>query len=435
MMPATAPQHSIESLRRSVESLTVELLTVYEELDLLYSLGAQFGRLADEDQIVAVTLKEAMEILSADCGWTILWDGEKPRVPEGCCIQIDRGTVEQINRAVFEPLHFQSKGQVLMHSLRRDCQLAQADVPSPFLASSLSVGDISLGYLCLGRREGNRSFTSADQKLITAVALLTAVELENARLQRSELEKQRMVNELELARRIQQSLLPSDFSCSDFLDATGVSEPCQEIGGDFFDLIAINTDLCMLIIADVAGKGPPAALQAAMVQGIVHAVSRSSPELSSLMGTLNECILARSGEGRFVTAFAATLDAAGRLRYTNAGHTRPVWIQANGQVTELTEGGPPLGTFKNPGYEQGSVQLRPGDLLLLYTDGVTEAEDRTGSPFGTPCLLGWARGQAGHLPAEVKQSLIGAVSHFCGGVRQVDDLTVLVVQYTGPRNR
>jgi serine phosphatase RsbU (regulator of sigma subunit) len=433
MIPAPAPQHDIESLRRSVESLTVELLTVYEELDLLYSLGGQIGRLADGDQIAAATLKQAMEILSADCGWTILWEGEKPRVPEGCCIQIDRATVEQINGAVLEPLHFQSKGQVLMNSLRRDGQFAQADVPSPFLASSLSAGEISLGYLCLGRREENRPFTSAEQKLITAIALRTAVELENVRLQRSELEKQRLVNELELARKIQQSLLPSDFSCCDFLNATGVSDPCQEIGGDFFDLMAINADLSLLIIADVAGKGPPAALQAAMVQGIVHAVSRSSSELSSLMGTLNECILARSVEGRFVTAFAATLDATGRLRYTNAGHTRPLWIQANGQVTELTEGGPPLGTFKNPGYEQASVQLRPGDLLLLYTDGVTEAEDRTGNPFGTASLLGWARTQVGQLPTEVKESLINTVSRFCGGVRQADDLTVLVVQYTAPR--
>jgi serine phosphatase RsbU (regulator of sigma subunit) len=429
--PAPTPQHNVESLRRSVQSLTVELLTVYEELELLYSLGAQIGRLADGDQIAAVTLKEAMEILSADCGWAILWEGETPRVPEGCCIQIERETVEQINRVMLEPLHFQSKSQVLMHSLKEDCELAQADLPDHFLASSLSVGEISLGYLCLGRRGESRSFTSVDQKLITAVALRMAVELENVRLQRSELEKQRLVDELELAREIQQSLLPRDFSRIGFLDATGFSEPCHEIGGDFFDLIPINTDLCMLVIADVSGKGPPAALQAAMVQGMVHAVARTSPQVSLLMGTLNECILARSMEGHFVTAFAATLESTGRLQYTNGGHTRALWIQTNGQVTELTEGGPVLGIVENPGYAQGSAQLRPGDLLFLYTDGVTEAEDPRGDPFGTARLLGWARGQAGQLPTEVKESLISTVSHFCAGSRRADDLTVLVVRYTG----
>ena len=431
MTSAPAPQHNLESLRRSVQSLTVELLAVYEELDLLYSLGAQIGRLADEDQIATVTLKKAMEILSADCGWVTLWAGETPRIPEGCCIQIETQTVKQINCEILEPLHSEGKSQVLANSLNQDCRFAKTDVPARFMASSLSVGELSLGYLCLGRREEGRSFTSADQKLINAVALLMAVELDNVRLQRSELEKQRLVSELDLARRIQQSLLPRDFSCTDFLHATGISEPCDEIGGDFFDLIPIDTDLCMLVIADVSGKGPPAALQAAMVQGIVHAVSRNSPELSSLMETMNECLLARSVEGHFVTAFAATLDGTGHLRYTNAGHTRPLWIQTNGQVTELAEGGPLLGVFKNPSYPQGSIQLTPGDLLLLYTDGVTEAENPLGNPFGTDCLLAWARSQAGQLPAGVKESLISTVSRFCDGSRQADDLTILVVQYRG----
>jgi serine phosphatase RsbU (regulator of sigma subunit) len=427
------PQPNVESLRRSVQSLTVELLAVYEELELLYSLGAQIGRLTNEDQIAAVTLRKAMEILAADCGWVIRWEHATSRIPEGCCIQIEKQTAEQINREVLEPLNFQRKSQTLMHSLKADCQFAQSDVPGPFLAAPLSVAGNSLGYLCLGRRDEVHSFTSVDQKLINAVALLMAVELENVRLQRSELEKQRLVNELELARSIQQSLLPRDFFCTDYLDAVGVSEPCFEIGGDFFDLIPLATDLCMLVIADVSGKGPSAALQAAMVQGIVHAASRSSPELPFLMSTLNECILTRSVEGHFVTVFAATLDSNGRLRYTNGGHTRPLWIQTNGQVIELAEGGPPLGIFENAVCPQGSVQLRPGDLLLLYTDGVTEAEDPGGNPFGIACLLEWARDQVGRLPAEVKDSLITAVSQFCGGNRQADDLTVLVAQYTGPR--
>ena len=331
-----------------------------------------------------------------------------------------------------EPLRFRGTNQALLRSLKEYCPFVQADVPAPFLAASLSVGESSLGYLCLGRRDERRPFTSVDQKLSDAVALLMAVGLENVRLQRSELEKRRLMNELELARSIQQSLLPRNFSCIDFLEAAGVSEPCYEIGGDFFDLIPIGTDLCMLIIADVSGKGPPAALQAAMVQGIVHAASRSSPELSSLMETLNACIMSRSLEGRFVTAFAATLDNSGHLQYTNAAHTRPLWIQTNGQVTELAEGGTILGIFENPSYPQGSVQLRPGDLLLLYTDGVTEAEDPQGNPFGTACLLDWARGRAGQRPVEIKESLINTVRHFCGGSRQTDDLTVLVVQYMGP---
>jgi len=284
----------------------------------------------------------------------------------------------------------------------------------------------------LGRYQKSRIFTSADQKLITAVAQQTAVILENVRLQRSEWEKQRMANELMLARNIQRSLLPQDFSFAEFLAATGLSEPCLEIGGDYFDLIPLGSDLVLLVIADVTGKGAAAALQAAMVQGVIHGVSRRCPDPSSLISILNECILKRAVESSFVTVFLATLDSHGRLQYTNGGHNPPLWIQASGRVTELSDGGLLLGLSKSTTYAQGSAQLTAGDLLLLYTDGVTDAEDPQGNPFGTARLLDWASSQAGRLPPDVKESLLRTLGQFSGGARQGDDITVLVVQYSGP---
>jgi serine phosphatase RsbU (regulator of sigma subunit) len=427
-----ASQRKDESLRQSVQSLTRELLTVYEELALLYTLGAKIGWQADEDQIASVSLREAMNISSAKCGWVVLWENETFRVPENCRMEIDAGIVAHINKMLLEPLHHQGKRQVLFHRLNEECQIDRPDVPARFLASCLPVAGISRGYLCLGRHHQDPIFTSADQKLINAVATLTAVELENARLQRSELEKQRLANELELARTIQQSLLPRDFCCSNFLEAAGVSEPCYEIGGDYFDLIPLGSDVCLLVIADVAGKGPPAALQAAMVQGIVHGVLRHSQEVSRLMGTMNKCILARAVEGRFITAFLATLDRAGRLRYTNGGHNPPIWIQKNGQVVEFSEGGLLLGFMKTASYPEGSAQLEPGDLLLLYTDGITDAADEHQETFGTHRLLDWASQQVGRRPIEVKENLVHTVRQFCGKSRQADDLTVLVIQYKGP---
>jgi serine phosphatase RsbU (regulator of sigma subunit) len=430
MKPAL--EHDIGWLQRSVQSLTGELLRVYEELTLLYELGRQIGPLADEDQIASAALREAIDILSADCGWVALWDEGTFRVPKDCRIEIEVGTVDNINRSVFETLYHRREGEFLSHTFDEEFHLGEVDVPARFLASSLTVGDRWRGYMCLGRKRTGPIFLSDDQKLFNAVAFLVAAELENLRSQRSELEKERLANELEMARGVQRSLLPRNFSCTDFLEAAGVSEPCFEIGGDFFDLIPIGTDLCLLVIADVSGKGPPAALQAAMVQGIVQATSRSSPELSFLMETLNECILARSVEGRFVTAVAATLDSTGCLHYTNGGHTRPILIRTDGQVIELVEGGPILGIFENSSYPEGSVQLRPGDLLLLYTDGVTEAEDPQGNAFGTARLLEWAQGRGGQRLSEIKESLIDTVRRFGGGGRQADDLTVLLVQYKAP---
>lgn len=399
---------------------------------MLYSLAGKFSGLAAEDQVAAVALREAIDVSAADCGWVALFEGEAPRIPESCCIEIRPDAAQEINRHVLQSSHVQHQGQVLMHSLSEDSRLQGGDVPARFLAASLPVGGISLGYLCLGRRQQGRIFTSADQKLMSAVASLMAVELENVRLQRSEWEKQRLTKELDLARKIQQLLLPQEFSCTDFLTAAAASEPCYEIGGDFFDLISIGADRCLLVIADVTGKGAPAALQAALIQGIIQGCSQPSLDPSCLMTTVNRCLIGRAVAGKYPTAYLATLDRNGRLCYTNGGHLPAVWIQSDGRVLELDEGGPLLGLFEDAAYPQGSAELQPGDLVVLYTDGVTDAEDGDGQTFGRPRLLEWAHGQPGRAPAEVKTHLLDSVRQFCGASKQADDLTVLVTQYTGP---
>jgi GAF domain-containing protein len=179
------PQPQTESLRLSLKSLTEELLAVYEELTLLYSLGTKLGRLTDESQIASTALQEAMNVLSADCGWVVLWDVGNPQVPDACCLrQIEPSTVECVNQAVLEPLRRLGKTQVLLNSLTEEYPLLQSDAPARLLVSCLPVGKISCGYLCLGRYQEGRIFSAADQKLINALAFVTAVELENVRLQR-----------------------------------------------------------------------------------------------------------------------------------------------------------------------------------------------------------------------------------------------------------
>jgi serine phosphatase RsbU (regulator of sigma subunit) len=432
MASAPAPKYDFESLRRTVESLTGELLTVYEELALLYSLSSQIGRLTDEKQIAAVALREAIEVMEADCGWIALWDGDCLRVHETCRLGISATTVDRIDRDVLEQLLQADRRDFISHDLSHDFKLSGAGAPSRFLASALTLDGRPRGYLCLGRRHSGSVFLSPDRKLINAVALLAAVEIENVRLQHSELEKETLIKELELARTIQQSLLPRDFSCAGFLQAAGVSEPCCEIGGDFFDLIPVNDDLCMLVIADVSGKGPPAALQAAMVQGTVNAVSRTSADLPSLMSTLNHCLMTRAANDRFVTAFAATLSCNGFLHYSNGGHTLPLWIRRSGRVVELAQGGPLLGVFPEARYSQACVQMTPGDLLVLYTDGITEARDRDRNPFGMARLRDWASKESSRPPHGVKDSLVAAIRDYCVGCRQEDDRSILVVRYSGP---
>lgn len=427
----TISRLDVDSLSKSVKSLTVELLTRYEELSLMYSLGPQIGRLTEIDEIASVVLREAMDVLTADCGWVVLWDGMRSRIPEGCRRNIDSATVGLINTVIFESLQKQGKCQFLSHALPDEYSLGNTGIPVRLLASCLSLGGSPGGYLCLGRNPKGQVFTSTDQKLISAVALFTAVELENVRLRKSELEKQRLASELELARQIQQSLLPNDFNCVHFLEASGFSEPCFEVGGDYFDLILTGDDTCLLVMADVAGKGPPAALQAALVQGVVHGSSRHSLETSWLMTTLNECIMARAVKSRLVTAFLASLDSTGRLQYSNAGHNPPLLIQRDGRVIELSQGDLLMGFVNTTKYMQSSMQLGRGDILVLYTDGVTDTVNEHDETFGMPRLLEWAKEQVGRSAPKVQESLTYTLKQFSGRIRQTDDLTVLVASYRG----
>jgi serine phosphatase RsbU (regulator of sigma subunit) len=418
-----------DKMRRTVDSLTGELLTVYEELALLYSLGTQFGRLTGEEQITSLALREAMDILRADCGWLVLLDEKgSSHMPDGCRVAVEAHVAERLNDIIVRPMQEEFRHQVLSDALQEDYPINETGVPARFLACALESRETPIGYICLGRRPQERSFNSADQKLIDALALLTAVAVENIRLQRAGIEKQRLTNELDLALRIQQSLLPQDFSGIGFVDACGVSVPCFEIGGDYYDLFPVAPDRCVMVMADVCGKGPAAALGAARVQGIVQAVSKHAQHSSQYIRTINTCIRDRVVKDSFVTAFVATLDAAGQLEYSNGGHNPPLWIQTNGSVSELHAAGPLLGFVDNPECPQGRNSLSPGDLLVMYTDGVTDAENPRGESFGAGRLMEWAGSQAGCRAAVVQQSLIGAVTQFCEGYRHIDDITVLVVR-------
>jgi serine phosphatase RsbU (regulator of sigma subunit) len=418
-------------MQRKIASLTGELVTVYEELSILYSLVARLGRLMDADQVAAAALREATEVLTADCGWVVLWDAGAGRVPVHCGISVE--AVEQVNQVILEPARDRGKAHILSHQLAAEWQLPEASVPSRFLACEMRAGDFSQGFLCLGRSQRGRIFTSPDQKLMHAIASVAGLMLDNVRLQRSELEKQRLMHELELARQIQRSLLPREFNCCSFLEASGVCLPCHEIGGDYFDLIPMTEDRCLLAIADVSGKGPAAALQAAVVQGILHSSCRHAVEFDSLMVTANQCIRQRSGEASFVTAFLAILDSSGRLIYSGAGHNPPLWIRTCGEVSELTAGGPILGILSEYPYQEAMVQMNEGDLLLLFTDGVTDLENGGGECFGTPRLREWAATQAGRTASELQKELMRVAAEFSGNRHQLDDLTVLAVRFAGPQ--
>src|SRR6185295_14468121 len=395
MQIALNPIAQSELLKRKLQSVTVELLSVYEELALLYSLGAQIGCLTDEVDIGAIAIHEAIEISSADCGWLAFWNGTNLEIPERCRKQISCQTACQITQHLLLLLQNHGKNEFLCHSLGTERFISRNDAPARLLTCALIRDGKCYGFLCLGRNETREVFLSPDQKLVRALALFVAIHIENGRLHRSELEKQRLMNELQMAKVIQRSLSPGILPQMSFLESAASSEPCYEIGGDFYDLRAIDEASCMLIVADVSGKGPSAALQAAMAQGAIQAILQVRPCLASFLQTLNECLVRCFSANHFLSAFSATIDKKGLLQYVNAGHPAALWITGRKSVLQLSQSDSLLGLFSKVTWASATAQLRPDDIVILYTDGITDAENARGEPFGLARLVNWAGKQYG----------------------------------------
>lgn len=289
-----------------------------------------------------------------------------------------------------------------------------------------------IGVLYLDSREKGTLLSPTTRSALQTLAAEAAVAIENARLYREAVEKGRIEEELRMASQIQQALLPKSRTRGSFYDATGRSIACRAIGGDFFEYIDLPDGSFGFALGDVSGKGPPAALLTAMLQGIFWTQSFAPVEPAAMITRVNQALLARGIENRFATIFFAILSPDGRLTYCNAGQNPPLLFSASG-VRKLETGGMIVGLFPHACYEQEELRLNAGDLLVVYSDGVSEALNDAGDEFGESRVNdtvdpSWLE------PSEVVlQTLLQAVRSFAHGAPQNDDVTALIVRYTPGR--
>jgi len=233
--------------------------------------------------------------------------------------------------------------------------------------------------------------------------------------------------ELEQAREIQQFLLPKEIPQVAGFEIAGAWEPARVVGGDYFDVIKLSDTKLGICIADVAGKSVSAALLMANVQASVRAFAAENVPPSSVCSCVNSVLCCSVAAGKFVTLFYGVLDARlGTLSYANAGHLRPILLAADGRATQLENGGALLGVFPAWAYEDSIVQLHPGDRLLLFTDGITEAALPEGEEFGENRLIASARGRGQLSTEELKAHLLDDVKQFCAS-QLTDDATLIII--------
>jgi serine phosphatase RsbU (regulator of sigma subunit)/pSer/pThr/pTyr-binding forkhead associated (FHA) protein len=289
-----------------------------------------------------------------------------------------------------------------------------------------------IGVLYLDSRTSGTLASETARATLQALADEAARAIENARLYAAHCEKVRLEQEIAVAADIQRAILPeADFSRQD-VELAGVMIPCRAIGGDFYDYDIEPLGALRFCLGDVAGKGPPAALLSARVQAFL-AAGGATLGVAPTVARVNELLVHRAVPGRFVTLAYASLTPAGELSYCNAGHNPPLVLRC-GDVVRLDVGGPPLGLFSGVAYEEGALQLAPGDVVVVFSDGVTEASSPSGEEYGEARLISAARDLAGLAPRAVVQGILASVRAFVETSAQSDDITVLAIRYLGTRS-
>src|SRR5688572_5569032 len=287
-----------------------------------------------------------------------------------------------------------------------------------------------IGVLYLDGRERGTMLSQQTRSSLEAFATQAALAIESARLYAEAAEKGRIERDLRIAAEIQRALLPDGNYENSWVDLAAASVPCRTVGGDFFDYIELGARGFGFALGDVAGKGPPAALLAAAVQTNFGAQAPVSDDPSDTMTRINRALLRRAIEARFATMFHGAVLADGSLSYCNAGQEPPLVVRQS-DIAWLEEGGPVLGLLSIATYECGSAVLGPGDLVVVCSDGVTEARNRAGDEFGRDRLVESMERSHGQKPEVVLERLLEDVRKFSEGAAQADDITALVLRYRG----
>jgi len=290
------------------------------------------------------------------------------------------------------------------------------DAPAPAVAAE------AMGALYVDSRFASRDISSVSHDILHAIATEAASLIENARLVQAEESARRYQQELSIAASIQQRLMAVTIPKVPFARVEGRNLSCKEIGGDFFDAVETEEGLTV-VLADVSGKGVSAALLASTLQGMIYSQLTARMPLTEIVTAVNRFFTHKHIGEKYATVIMARIHSNGELEYVNCGHILPL-VVSNGEVQRPAQGNLPVGLLPDAKYEGARCQLKPGDRVVLVTDGVTEAENARGEFFEDSRL---------ELAAKTgtMEDIFTAISDFCGGTPLSDDCTVVELVYTG----
>jgi sigma-B regulation protein RsbU (phosphoserine phosphatase) len=297
------------------------------------------------------------------------------------------------------------------------------------LAVPLGVGERIFGMIYADSPLAEAKFSQDHLTVLTTLASVAAIRVENARLMEEDLERERFERELNLAREIQQRFQPSSAPHVNGYEMQGISFPCYEIGGDYYDFIERPDGRMVIALGDVSGKGTSAALLMSSLHAAMHAQIPAHKNLGETISAVNRYLAETIPLNRFITLFCAELDpATGMLSFLNAGHNPPLIAHAGGSMEQLAAGGIPLGIVGDAVYREGRTQLHPGDALVIYSDGVSETQNAAGEEFGPVRLYNTVARYLESTAAGIRDKIEADLTKFAQGTPAGDDITLVIVK-------
>ncbi len=403
------------------------------ENETLYRVASRMARSLTLDDVLEDILDAVAEIVHYQAAAIYILNRD------------DANTIEQLTMRGYDPARkntlmiklgtgivgwvCQTGRGVIIPNVEKDARYVNArETTRSEMAAPLLNGRKVIGAFNLESDKQN-AFQDRDLRLLEAFASHAALSIVRAQLHDELKEKQRLERELSIARDIQRSFQPARSPELRGFDIAGVNEASEQVGGDYYDFIQITEGHLGIAVADISGKGIPAALIMASYRASLIAEIRNNYAIRTVLAKVNRLLVQSLEPGRFVTAFYGVLDVdERRLTWANAGHNHPILLRASGKLEELRSSGTILGSFSDAVFKERTTELRPGDLLLIYTDGLVEARSPEAEEFGTQRVEGQLRALADRPSEEIIAGLLHALREFVGFKDVGDDVTLVVLK-------
>jgi serine phosphatase RsbU (regulator of sigma subunit) len=445
-------QAVLPELLEKLEKVAAGPAPQLQHLGLLLRMAQMMHRAPALEEVLVALVDSALQLTSAERGLLFLLEADG-----NLHLKLARGAggvylgrdVTDYSRTVVERVAASGQEEVVLEDqmtgrTAQETTIIRAEVrgivavPLQKLPVSETKGETThirapelLGVIYLVTRSHPTAVTGLDRQVLQTLAVEGATVIENARLLRIAREQERFQHEMFLARNIQQGLLPPRFPTCDYFRVCATTMPTEHVGGDYYDVVHLPDERYGFIVADVSGKGLPAAMLAANLQGAFAAVAAGDPDLALLFQRVNDFLCERAPSEMFATIHYGVLDRSGSYQFVSAGHVPPLIIRARGGVDRLSAPNFPVGLFPGTTFEVAGAQMLSGDVLLICSDGVTEARRADGEFLGDTALQNFLEGCSG-LPAdEICRRVVAKVQEFVGNAPQADDLTLTVVRF-GP---